>query len=114
MRAEATEGRLSLKLKPEFSHRVTAGGRREREERERRERSRPVLWICQTGQWREGGERERHTHALFVLELNEQKLRFGVVAVGKCCDIFFKGEHKLLQRSTVEWRGLKNPSCQTR
>lgn len=37
------------------------------------------------------------------LTLNEQKLKFGVVAVGKCCDIL--GEHKLLQRSTVEWRG---------
>lgn len=36
-------------------------------------------------------------------ELNELKLKFGVVAVGKCCDIL--GEHKLLQRSTVEWRG---------
>lgn len=81
MRAGATEGRLSLKLKPEFSHRVTAGGRREREESRR-----PVLWICQTGQWRGGGE----THALFILELNEQKLRFGVVAVGKCCDIFLR------------------------
>lgn len=44
-------------------------------------------------------------------ELDEVKLKFGVVAVGKCCDIL--GEHKLLQRSTVEWRG-KNPSCQTR
>lgn len=63
----------------------------------RRKRSRtPALWIRRTRRGTEPGP-PKNTGS----PLQEQK--FGVVAAGKCCDIL--GEHKLLQRSTVEWRG---------
>lgn len=64
---------------------------------QRKRRQRLVFWICQT----RGKRGSVHGH-----ELKEHKLKFGVVAVGKC-DIL--GGHTLLQQSTVEWRGNVKP-----